>query len=275
MNTGAFNKAKTIIPSFLAVMCVALLVIPTYAAAGQRSRATDISGFDSMSITGCANSNETYVTSPACIRLDLGWGQFSFGDFREARIDLYARSYGTGRPLYITLADADDTENYVEIRIEALFSQGGQVVEDTCVIVTDRYGGEKRSDTKTVTGKDAKCYKTWAKVAIDVTSPDGLSTKGSGKVLSVSVGNVTIINEFEMMSSELSTDTETRKFNYVIFRSKYTGDIWRLDEVDINAGGNLLLNTPYTLVIVGTTVVAAVVYKFKLYPKKNPLGRWL
>ena len=138
MNRTTFKTTGTV-TTFLAVVCVALLlIIPTPVAAGQRGRATDISGFDSMSITGCANSNETYVTSPACIRLELGWGQFSLGDFRDVGVDLYARSYGNGRPLYITIADADDTENYVEVRIEALFSQGGLVVEDTCVIVIDR-----------------------------------------------------------------------------------------------------------------------------------------
>ena len=261
-------KRNLLISVVLALGLLPLSFLPTVTVVGAEERqASDFTTFDKMSLTGVTNDPNA-LTSPVCVRLEYGWATFEFGDFKTMEMDLYLRAYYSGRPLYITIGDSGDSENYVEIRVEALTTQGTRNVDDTYVGVKDCYGGEKRSDDKTRSG--VKIFKTWARCTIEIKTPTLFSTQGSGKELTITIGNQTMIEGFSLRSAELSTETTIRTWNEITFESRGY-DIWRLDEIYASTDSLALTDVPVTMLVVSFAGVAALfIWRWRKGKKGGP-----
>ena len=217
------TQKRTIYSVIVLGLVVLLAISPLIC--GEKKSATDVLGFDVRSETGCTNDQTWKNTAPDGIKLQSGWGEFSF-DGRYTTMDMrfYANFRYVGNELEIIFKDSDDAGNQIVITITAK-------TDKTEVDVQDRFSGETKEDNKQVSVRsDAR----WAKldILIERTS-DGLD--GNRKVMTIEVDGEKAITDFILLSADLTTEVSERSLNEIRFESTSRANEVYVDDITITA----------------------------------------
>lgn len=232
----------TITTAVAVVMVLMLALIPAEALA-ESEDVSQISEFKSYSAAGCTDDATIYNTDPS-INLDAGWGKIELGDWSTMTCDFYIYFVAGSATdeLVLTIADEDDTGgNYIEIRINSYSTS------TTKVTVEDNFNGEswKDSDTDTI-----DTTATWQLVTVKITETTS-STDGTKTIIDIDIGSADFDNcDFELFSSEISTDVKQRKWNDFTFESEADTSEVKVDGIDIDTSGAAIYGYNYTILLV-------------------------
>jgi len=245
MNTKHVVKLLGAIPTVLVALLMILCTVPLDMVAASDEAATDRSGFDEYSTSGCTDDGTIYHSASYGIRLISGWAKFEMSDFRELDLDFYVYFNGLNDKLVVTIEDEDDSSNEITITFTC------KTATETSVDVDDDYGASSSEDET----KAVDTYQTWQAVSIDI-SDTSESTDGTKTEISVSVGGTDFIDDMKLASAELSAKAKTRKLNDITFTSPTANDDATID--DVTADGDSGQNYTYTLwgSIIGVSLVA-------------------
>ena len=262
-NNGEIYMTKNITRVWAVFAIVAALILTITMAvvvlvAASTESATDRSGFDAYSASGCTDDTGVYHSTPSSIKLLSGWGEFNdMSRFATFDIDFYVYIDATSDWLYITVGDDEDSGNYIEIGIQCVSTTRTKVdIEDAYKSQTNSIDNSEVVDT----------YSTWQAVSIKITHTeevyDGTKTR-----LDAEIGGVDIIENYALRDSELSAEYEERTFDEIKFESKGSEDTAHVDDIDIDTSGTgtTKINTTFIIIIFIAVliVVLAVVMRKK------------
>jgi len=266
MKTTRFWKA---VSAWLAVSLVLsfTIIAPTvFVIAGSDSTVTKSADFDSQ--TGCEDDTSTKPSGETeAIKMTTGdVGTISLDEWTALDLSFQARVENSADQFVVTIEDADDSANYLEITFTAWTSSAQVKVE-----VEDHIEGtsESTDNTESVASTGTGMVDNFITVDIDITDTTK-STDGSRQKISVSVGGTDIIEDHPLLSYELSTETKERNFEDISTTVKVSGDIAYFDLFDADStSGGWSWNTTWILLGIVTVILALVlIFKRQTVGKK-------
>ena len=245
-----FGNRKHSIVTVVAILSVIILISMAFAPAdvsGESESATDISGFDDISSSGCTNDAAIYNSASNGIKLDSGWGEFSLASFPTLDMDFYLQIEDIQDEGILWITDSADTTNYVKLEF-LCYSSG-----ETKVSVTDTYLG----DTNTGDNREhVDILDDWAQVDVIIARSDS-DYDGSSTILNVDVGSEDLLIDWVLRDAEISTTKSVRNFDTIKFESESDSDEIHLDDIEIDTGGDA---SDWTLTwLIGGLIIAYVV----------------
>jgi len=222
----------------LVALILILCAVPLATVAAEEASATDVSGFDNVSSSGCINNANISHSPSYSIYLNQGEANFNLKDFDTAKIDFYIYFRDYGDIFHLVIIDEDDTTNKVTVKIKCVSANTVDVT------VEDSFKGQ----TETVTEREAITMKQqWKPISVKIVETDS-ATDGTIRTITVRVAGYESIDSMKLQSAEQSMDVKVRKWSQTVFKSPSSGHEIYIDDVYVTTGERS--NYAFTLTIV-------------------------
>jgi len=248
------------ISTVLVALIIILCAVPLAAVAAEEASATDVSGFDNISSSGCINNADINHSPSYSIYLNQGEAKFNLNDFDTVKIDFYIYFRDYGDIFHLVIIDEDDTTNKVTVKLKCVSANTLDVT------VEDSFKGQ----TETVTEREAITMKQqWKPVSVKIVETDS-AADGTIRTITVRVAGYSSIDSMQLQSAEQSMEVTARKWSQTVFKSPSSGHEIYIDDVYVKTGERsnyaLTLTIVVILFVTGFFIVA---WRLEFWPFKH------